>query len=254
MKQHHVLAIETSVKHKVAEKLTTIYKTFQKPDLFNGHVKTFTPRTENQDAANYETLPDDRKNVQQSVLDSLAVVREQQSELFDMAFKRDVTNCIAKADVVVDGQKLLEQVPVTYLMWLGHQFDDLVAEIKKIPTLDPAEKWTYDKEQNLYATEPSEQARTKKVVQPLILHPATKEHPAQVKEVTEDVRTGTWKTIKYSAAMPADQRDLLLYRVESLQKAVKQARETANDVDVPTVASAADAIFDFVFAKGPVAS
>jgi hypothetical protein len=249
MKQHHVLAVESSVKNKVAEKLTAIYKAFQKPDLFNGHVKVFTPRSESQDAAGYETLPDDRKNVQQSVTESLKVVREQQSEIFDLAFKRDVTNCLAKADIVVDDKAVLKNVPVTYLLWLGHQLDDLHSEVKKIPTLDSAEKWKFDAEQNLYATEPTEQVRTKKVAMPLILHPATKEHPAQVKEVTEDVRTGTWRTIKYSSAMPADQRDAMLARVEKLQNAVKQARETANSIDVPETASAAVAIFDFVFAK-----
>jgi hypothetical protein len=249
MKQHHVLAIESSVKNKVAEKMTAIYKTFQKPDLFNGHVKTFTPRSENQDALHYEALPDDRKNVQQSVKEGLKTVREQQSELFDLAFKKDATNCIAKADVVVDGKTVLKDAPVTYLLWLGHQLDDLHSEVKKIPTLDPAEKWKFDPDQNLYATEQSEQVRTKKVQVPLVLHPATKEHPAQVKEVTEDVRTGTWKTIKYSSAMPADEKETLLARVEKLQHAVKQAKESANGVDVPTLPEPSKAIFDFVFAK-----
>ena len=245
-KLHHVLAIESGLKNKTAETLTGIYKTFQKPDLFNGHVKTFTPRSDNQDSSFYESLPDDRKNVQMNVSAMLATIRAKQTELFDLGFKRDVTNCIAKADIEVDGTVILKDVPVTYLLWLGHQLDDLHSEIKKIPTLDPAEKWTWDGNQGLYSTEPSKQIRTKKVQVPLVLAPATDKHPAQVKEITEDVRTGDWTTTKYSSAMPVDQRDAMLARVEKLQNAVKQARETANSTDVPAdLVSAGDAIFSF---------
>lgn len=248
MKLHHVLAVESGIKHKAAEKLTAIYKAFQKPDAFNGHVKTFAPRFD-ADNQHFENLPDDRKNVQQHVGEAMKIIREQHVELWDLAFKRDVTNCIAKADVVVDGNVILKQAPVTYLLWLGHQLDDLHAEVKKIPTLDPAEKWKHDKEQNLFATDVSEQVRTKKVQVPLVLAPATDKHPAQVKEITEDIRTGNWKTIKYSSAMPTDERDAILARVEKLQNAVKQAKETANSVDVPDTASAGTLIYEFVLAR-----
>lgn len=248
MKLHHVLAVESGIKHKSADKLTVIYKSFQKPDLFNGHIKTFSPRFD-PDSQNYENLPDDRKNVQQNVGDCVRTIREQHTELFDLAYKRDVANCIAKADIAVDGNIILKDAPVTYLLWLGHQLDDLHAEVKKIPTLDPADKWKHDKEQNLFATDATEQVRTKKVQVPLVLAPATDKHPAQVKEVTEDVRTGNWKTIKYSSAMPADERDAILTRVEKLQNAVKQARETANSVEVPETGSVGKLIYDFVLAK-----
>jgi hypothetical protein len=247
-KLHHVLAIETSTKTKVAEKLTAIYKAFQKPDLFNGHVKSWTPKDSNQESTTYEMLPDERREVQQNANASLKVIRELQSELFDLTLQRDATNMLAKADVVVDGVVILKDAPVTYLLWLSHQLDDLHTEVKKVPTLDPAEKWSFDRDQNLYATPSSEQIRTKKLQVPLVLYPPTKEHPAQVKEITQDVITGTWKTIKYSSAMPVDERDKLLTRVEKLQHAVKQARETANDIEVAKgLASAGKAVFDFVF-------
>ena len=249
-KQHHILAIETSTKSKVAEKITAIYKAFQKPDLFNGHVKTWSPKDASVESSTYEMLPEEKREVQQNVTSSLKTVRDQQTELFDLVLQRDATNMLGKADVTVDGTVVLKDAPVTYLLWLGHQLDDLHTEVKKIPTLDPADKWEFDKEQNLYSTKPSEQIRTKKLQVPLVLHPATKEHPAQVKEITQDVITGTWKTIKYSGAMPVDERDKLLARVEKLQHAVKVARETANDIEVVKTPSAGKAIFNFVFQTG----
>jgi hypothetical protein len=168
-KLHHILAIETGTKTKVTEKITAVYKAFQKPDLFNGHVKTFTPKDSNVESQTYEALPDERKEVQQNVRNALALVREQQTELFDLCLQRDATNMLAKADVVVDGVTVLKDAPVTYLLWLGHQLDDLHTEVKKIPTLDPAEKWTFDKDQNLFSTKPSDQVRTKKLEVPLVL-------------------------------------------------------------------------------------
>jgi hypothetical protein len=248
-KLNQILAIENSTKTKTAEKLTNVYKTFQKPDLYNGHVKVFSPKDSNIEAATYEALPEERKEVQQNVLTGLKVIREQQTEMFDLTLLRDATNMLAKADVVVDGKVIIKDAPVTYLLWLAHQLDDDHTEIKRIPTLDPAEKWSFDKDQNLYATKPSEQVRTKKVQMPLVLHPATKEHPAQVKEITSDVITGTWKTIKYSSAMPSDQKDAMLARCEKLQHAVKQAREAANNIDVikPTTPSVGKDVFDYIF-------
>jgi hypothetical protein len=71
-----------------------------------------------------------------------------------------------------------------------------------------------------------------------------------VKEITTDVITGTWKTIKYSSALPVDKKDALLTRVEKLQHAVKQAREEANLAEVAKdLPSAGKALFDFVFAS-----
>lgn len=243
---NQIIAVEKGIKNRVAERLTEVYKTFQKPDLFSGHVKTYTPRDEDPQSKFSEKLPDDRRNVQQNVTKLLAQVRESHSELLDISFARDVANCSAKASITVDGQVLLADVPVTYLLWLEKQLNDLHSEIKKVPTLDSAEKWSYDGDQGLYATQPTEQARTKKETMPLVLHPGTKEHPPQVKEITEDVRAGTWRTIKYSASIPVDRREEMLSRVEKLQRAVKQAREEANGAEVTKTPSVGDKIFGFV--------
>lgn len=245
-KLNQIVAVEKGIKNRVAEKLTAIYKLFQKPDLFAGHVKTYTPRDEDPASKFSEKLPDDRRNVQQSVLKLLKTVQDTHTELLDVSFARDLANCTAKADIVVDGHTILTGVPVTYLLWLEKQLNDLHSEIKQVPTLDPSEKWTYDAGQGLHATDPTEQARTKKETMPLVLHPGTQQHPPQVKEITEDVRAGTWRTIKYSSALPVDKREEMLLRVEKLQRAVKQAREEANGIEVPKHPSVGNKIFGFV--------
>ena len=61
---------------------------------------------------------------------------------------------------------------------------------------------------------------------------AKKEHPAQVEMYFEDVTVGTWTTTKYSAAIPAAERNQMLERVRKLADAVKEAREEANSREV----------------------
>jgi len=247
-KLNQIIAIEKGTKNRVAEKLTAIYKNLQKGDLFTGHVKKYTPRDEDPASPYGEQLPDDVKNVQQNAKALLQQVADAQTELFDTTYLRDAANTIAKADVVVNGQTVLKDAPVPYLLWLEKQLNDLHSEVKRLPTLDPAEKWAWSAEQNMYASEPTDSARSKQVLVPLILAPATEKHPAQVKETQDTVRMGTWRTTKYSTALPADKRDAMLKRVEDLQKAVKQAREAANMADVTPIGSIGKSIFDFVLA------
>ena len=52
-KLNQIIAIEKGTKNRVAEKLTEVYKTFQKAALFSGLVKTWRPLEESQDSARY---------------------------------------------------------------------------------------------------------------------------------------------------------------------------------------------------------
>ena len=250
MKLNQLIAIEKGLKSSVAEKLTKIYHTLQKPDLFTGHTKTYTPRDEDPTSAFGEKLPDESKKVQFNAAKLLQEIATAQAELIDATFARDVANCHAVADVVVDGQVVFAKAPVSFLLWLEKRLNDLQTEYKKVPTLDTGERWTADSNQGqgMYVTEPVETGRTKKTTQPLILYPATDKHPAQVKEITEDVRAGTWKTTKQSAALPVDRKEVLLSRIEKLHSAVKYAREEANSLVVDTIDTVSTKMFDFILA------
>ncbi len=67
------------------------------------------------------------------------------TRLFDVTATKDWANCTAAADVVVDGRTLLRQAPVTYLLFLEKQLADLHAFVKKLPVLDAAESWTFER-------------------------------------------------------------------------------------------------------------
>ena len=80
----------------------------------------------------------------------------------------------------------------------------------------------------------------------MVLYEATDKHPAQVKEVTEDINAGVWATTKYSSALPAQRANEILARVEKLQKAIKFAREKANETEVSKI-QIGDTVFSYLF-------
>lgn len=240
------IAIESSVKNRVTTELTEAHKELQRSDLFNGHSRRYAPRNEDPTSPVGEQLPEENKKVVARAEAIVKLTIDRLVEHYDLAATRDYGNCVAKADVEVDGKVLLKDVPVAHLLFLEKRVEDLLTFIKKLPTLDPTENWEFNASQDLFATTPVQSVRTKKISRALVLYEATKEHPAQVKEITEDVQAGTWSTIKYSSAIPLQKRNEMLRRAESLQKAIKFAREKANATEVEDK-KVGRAVLDFVF-------
>ena len=227
-KLNQILAIEKGIKTRVYAEVTELHQATQKPPLMNGFHKTYQPRDEEG-----ETYPPEHQKVQHVAGEVLDRIAAGLAELFDITATKDWANCTAKADVVVDGRKLLENAPATYLLFLEKQLTDLHTFITKMTELDPGSDWTIDPGTGLYKTEPTVTQRTKKVQRPITLYEATKEHPAQTQLITEDVVAGQWVTIKQSGAIAAPRKKQLLARIEKLSNAVKFAREQANANEAP---------------------
>ena len=231
-KLNQIIAIEKGIKAKNYAAVTELHKLSAKKELFNGHSRKYTPKDDDPSNPEGETLPDENKKVQEKAKENVDKVFALLGEVFNLAATREYGNCVAKADIVVDEVVLVKDVPVTYLLFLEKQLNDIYTYVKSLPTLDAGENWHYDGTQDLWASDASQSARTKKLTRPFVLYEATDKHPAQVKEVSEDVRVGTWTTVKYSGALDAKSQNELIIRVEKLQVAVKFAREKANEYQV----------------------
>jgi hypothetical protein len=167
-------------------------------------------------------------------------------DLFDITATKDFGNARAKADVVFNGEVLIKDAPIPYLLFLQKQLTDLETALAKLPVLDEAETWTLDENSGKYVTEKSSTHRTKKVQKPIVLYPATPEHPAQTQLVSEDVIVGFYETVKHSGAMPSVEREKMVNRVRALTNAVREAREEANNTEVDKI-KVADKIFAVLF-------
>ena len=222
-----VIAAEKKKKEKVAQELAKAQGVLGQASNLAGISRTYRPKIDGGDQ-----YPPESTRVRNKVKPVLKDVQTALVELFDVIATKDWTNCVAKADVVVDGKPLIKGAPTTYLLFLEKQLAEILSFVKKIPTLDAAEDWHHDDSQDCYATEPTETVRTKKIPRNHVRAEATDKHPAQVDLYMEDVPEGYWRTIKYSGAIPAKELNEVVERIEKLQHAVLFAREEANKTEV----------------------
>jgi hypothetical protein len=240
-KLNQVIAIEKGIKSRAHSAASELYKIIQKPELFNGFTRIYLKKDDDG-----EELPSEKKVVQFRSRDAIATLRMSQSELFDVTVQKDVANTVAKAPIVVDGKVITPELPVSALLFLEKQITDLRTFVAAIPILDNSENWELDAHSGLYKAEPVQTHRTKKTVRPLVLYPATPEHPAQTQLVQEDVIAGFWTTVRQSAAMPKPERDKIAERLEKLLIAIKEARELANDTDAGKRPAIGSAVFEYL--------
>ena len=240
-KLNQVIAIEKGVKSRVYAFLSATYKAFQKPGLFNGMSRQYQKKDEDG-----EDYPAEHVRVQMNADHLLGEIAEQMTELFDVTAQKDWANCQATASVEVDGHVIVESVPATYLLFLEKQLNDLKDELNKIPELDPAHEWTLDTASDLYKAVAVLTSKTKKVPKVIVKYEATEHHPAQTEIVNVDEVIGTWQTVQHSGALPGPRKKQLQKRLQTLIKAVKYAREAANEVDAPR-RSVGSAVFGYLF-------
>jgi hypothetical protein len=240
-KLNHVLAVERATKSKAHSELTKLHHTTTRPVYFTGFSKTYKPLEEDG-----EEFPPESQRVQLDANDVLKQVRTTLSDLFDLTATKDSANQSAKADVVVDGDLVISDVPATTLLFLEKQLTDLRTFVDKLPTLDPSFEWNYDEAVSLWKTPEVKTTKTRKVAKPIVLYPATEQHPAQTQLTQEDQTVGHWVKVHQSGALPESKKKDIITKIEKLQKAVKYARETANLQEAPDK-KISDAVFRFLF-------
>ena len=245
-KLHQITALLKGIKTRVYSEVTALHKESQKPDPFLGFAKTY--RKKDEDSEDY--APENKRVVlvASEVLRKLAKL---QTEVFDITASQEWANTSAKADLVVDGQVLLTDVPVTYLLFLEKQLIDVRTFVEKLPTLDDNREWLADPNSRLFKTEKVTTFKTKKVQRAIVKYDAVIKDgvglPAQTEMITEDVVVGSWDTVSHSGAIPVPRKEAILERVDKLIKAVKVARENANDQETAEH-KIGDALFGYLFA------
>jgi hypothetical protein len=246
-KLNQILAIERGEKEKAYKELTKAHHGLKHTGTLGGFSKTYAPKDEEG-----EQFPPERQVLQTRVHRVVERTRDLLTRHWDLVATRDWANCEARADVVLnpgtdDAVVLLKDVPASHLLWLEKQLNDLYTFCKDLPTLPTDEDWDWDAGQDCFRSPPTKAARTKKISRPIILHEATKEHPAQVAMAQEDQLIGYWTNTKFSGCLEATRVEVLKDRVRAMQRAVKFAREQANSVEV-TDQRVADKVLGYLFA------
>jgi hypothetical protein len=240
-KLHEVLAVEADLR-------ATAQRTFQRLiSLFSegrsrlvGQSRKYQPLEESG-----EPHEDEITAMGTTVERELDLLQQDYSAWIDAAMQKEVTNQSTNADVVIGDRVLLEGLPATALLNLEGKLAELRRIYSSIPTYDPTERWEWDEQVEGYMSAPRITYRTKKVLKNHVKAEATKEHPAQVEVFTEDVREGTWTTVIQSGMLAPSEKREMLSRLDKLIRAVKQARQRANDVDAEDI-HVGKVLFDFI--------
>lgn len=242
MRLHEALAKEKKLVPTNDAELTEIQLLTRKPTLFNGFHKRYTPLDEGG-----RTYPDESQKIQQFVRDLVVRTANLWTDIFDITATRDNANMSARASVELDGKVILEDIPVTTLLYLEKRVLEIRKYYETLPTLDEAETWIKDEDSGLYRSIAVLTHRTELTHKPIVLYDATDRHPAQTQLLQEQRPVGTWETIKQSGALPATRKRVLLERIDRLLYAIKTARARANMTEAPDF-KVGRAIFDFILA------
>ncbi len=228
LRLNQIIALSKTAKAQGENALTLLYHSLQKSGgPLSGIARTYQPRDDDG-----EKLPPESTLLQLRTRELLAKTAPLVARQMDIVATLDDGNQAAEANVVVDGETILENVPVTTLIFLEKKLDYIIETLGKLPVLDASESWTFDEGVSAYRTDPVQTVRTKKVPRNHVKAEATDKHPAQVELYYEDTVVGTWSTTKFSGAVSAAEKQELLTKASKLREAVKVAREEANSTTV----------------------
>lgn len=228
-KMHELLAVESAVTANFQRDLEETLKVLARPDHFQKQVAQKTFFSEEDQKLNVS----ETKDITTTVAERLNWFSGATDKYLDVIIQKDKTNQKAVADIVLDdGTVIAAEVPATTLLAFETKLQDLRKVMVAVPTLPSGVMWDWDAAENLWKTkEPIVTFQTKKTAKAVVLYEATKEHPAQVKEVFEDVPVAKITKDTYNGMLTSAQKSSMIGRLDTLLKAVKQARQRANNVE-----------------------
>lgn len=239
------LVIREQLKQQTRKLTTDLMGTFEKKrHLFEEKRKTYTPLAEG--AA---PMTEEQSDIQTTVEKELKWLFAHWAKSIDVARQVEEGNTAARADVVLDsGTTLLTAVPATALLELAQRADEIQALIQSVPTLDPSKAFREDPEKGagIFKARDITKTRTQKKQQHIVVVPPTDHHPAQVAVTSEDVPVGTLLEMEWSGLITPSRKADMLARIEEIRRAIKQALQRANAVDVTFEPTAGEAIFNYI--------
>lgn len=230
---HALLAVETDLKNVSTKIMLEAASTFSKRgEHFDGITKQYVSEDEDAIGTNNTEL----REVVTTVGEKINYAKKAVIAGINAQLSKEQTNASGTvlADLSVDGYGSFGELSATALLSLEKEMVKVRKMYDAIPTLDPGKTWIKDEYagEGMWKTEPATTFRTAKKEDWIEVSPATKEHPAQVKQVTKDVQVGRYLTHYMSGKITPLQKSDLLLRVDAFILAIKKARSLANQAEV----------------------
>jgi hypothetical protein len=233
MKLHELLAVEKQHSNQVNVLIQDTLNKFGKEHFFKGWIKRLKLLKDSPENAATETAGSETREVVTTVNETLDYLFKHWAESEDLQFKKNRANQVATTPLTF-GKVIIHDVPIDELMGLEARLTKLREVFQAIPTLDATKTWEPSQVRTgvLKATHDEVTTKTEKVFTAITLYEATKEHPAQIKEVGKDEVVGTFTNTIFSGAISSLKKANALYRIDSLIGEVKKARMRANCQEV----------------------
>ena len=230
-KLHELLAVKKDAKNKSGKIINETRETFSKrQDHFTGLTKKYESFSE--ELKYQEEELSESKEMVTTVDAKLKYFLKHMVDVMDLDYQTDLTNRIAKADIIVEGIIIATDVPAVTLLSLEEYLANIRSVVDAIPTLEPGTKWIPCPEMgdHVYQTAmPDVKIRSKKMNVYKEISKATDKHPAQIATETQDVAIGKYIEIKFSGRITPAEKARIMDRLEKLIIGVKKARSRANE-------------------------
>ncbi|MCB9567850.1 MAG: hypothetical protein H6710_11690 [Myxococcales bacterium] len=250
---HEILAVEQEVKANAERARAQLIDSFRtKQSHYTGIRRTFRPFSvdESSGESGGERLEAETR-LAKTVPDELTAILREVGKAIDLGLQLDEANTRARADIIVDGEVLVADVPATFLLQLERRLKELSAVFKEAPTYDPVRLWSPDAsadKKHVLRAEPVTTIRKQRARKYNVMVEATKEHPAQVDIVEVDEPVGEIRSYEWTGMLSVGKKAALLEQLDRLLGAVKQARSRANTVEVDSSRKMAKTLADFLLA------
>jgi hypothetical protein len=232
--QHALLAVEADIKGEFDKIMAEAKKTFKdKQPHFNSHHRTLKMKDETREQE--EAAGEEHVAMVTTVPAKLEYVGKSFIRYMDALMQKELTNQRAKASLQINGTIIAEDVPATCLLAIENKMKFFRSVAEHIPTWAPGIDWEPDPSEgdHVYkAKHPETALKTENVIKPFELSKATKEHPAQVDKLTDQVPIGLFTRQKWTGTVSPAQKSKLLGAIDEVIRAVKQARMRANEEEV----------------------
>jgi hypothetical protein len=239
---HQILAVDQGIEADTKGALDNVKHIMalagSKQDPMTGLSRTHKSR----DPERWPDQPAETHRVQVTMTDLLANAQAALIRMFDVKFTRAAGNAQASASIILDGETILADVPVDYLLFLQGQLSSLITNvIDHIPVRSQAEEWhDQSADSNLprgvWASAPRETESTtmdKKVLE--IAKPQVidgQPFPGQYQPYDTNMVTGKKTVVQYSGQLSVQDVQDMRQRAVDMLVAVRYAREKANMLEV----------------------
>lgn len=244
---HELIAVESNKKEAWKKALDAIRLLFtEKRSVFQAGEKSLHPLADELGEA--EVV--DQHAMMSTVERELDGLRPYLGDYLDALYQKDRTNTVAIATFAIDSTMI--SGPATFFLSLEQKLIEIRSVIEKIPVHADGYNWKSDEAHEFKGVQkldaPEITFKTKKVLKPFVLYEATKDHPAQVDKLSEDVNVGRFFTQRWSGMVTRAQKQGYLDRINKAIEEAKRARMEANRAEASTEKMAGD-LLNYLFGE-----